>query len=117
MILKERLQILDDVLQSAQSILAEYKSIASVSSEALNRMKAYIAQDKVEPKEVLDMFRRVHDMQMQSMQVFTNVLEKFPVEHTIQELQMLELFRNLTEHQKRQFMSQLEQFILNKRKR
>lgn len=117
MILKERLQILDEVLQSAQNVLSEYKSIASVSSEALNRMKAYIAQDQVEPKEVLDMFRRVHDMQMQSMQVFTNVLEKFPVEHTVQELQMLELFRNLTEHQKRQFMSQLEQFILNKRKR
>lgn len=117
MILKERLQILDDVLKSAKEVLRQYNELASVSSEALNRTKAYIAQDQVEPREVLDMFRRTHDMQMQSMQLFTNVLEKFPVEHTIQELQMLELFRNLTEHQKRQFMTQIEQFILNKRQR
>lgn len=117
MIIKDRLNILDDVLKSAQEILQQYKDLAEVASEALNRTKVHLSQNATEPKEILDTFKRVHDMQMQSMQLFTNVLEKFPVEHTIQELQMLELFRNLTEHQKRQFMSQLEQFILNKRQR
>ena len=117
MILRDRLTILDEVLQSAQEVLKQYKEMSQVTSETLMRLNLYISKEATDPKEILEMHRRVHDMQMQSMQLFSNVLEKFPVEHTIQELQLLEVFRNLTEFQKRQFMSTLEQLILKKRQR
>lgn len=117
MILKERMQIVDEVLKSAHTILEQYEKTASVASQALERSLIYMQLDSTKPEEVLDMFKRIHDMQMQTLGMFDKVLEKMPVEHTIQELQMLELFRNLTERQKQQFMTQLEQLILQKRVR
>lgn len=115
MILRDRLQILDDVLKSAQTSLEQYKSFAEVASQALIRAESYIQIKDLDPKDVLDMFNKVHEAQMQTLTTLNSVIERFPVEHTIQELQVLEFFRNLTERQKRAFMSNLEASVLQNR--
>lgn len=116
MILKERIEILNELFQSASTVLKQYEALSTVASSALEKAKAWMESDNASPAEIIDMFKRIHDMQMQSLSTFNSILEKFPVEHTIQELQMLELFRNMTERQKQQLMTQLEQFILQKKR-
>ena len=117
MILKDRLSILDEVLKSAVEVLRQYKELAGVASSALTRAEAYMQMPETHPREVIDLFKRVHDMQMQSLSTFNSILERFPIEHTIQEVQLLEIFRNLTEKQKQQLMLHLEGVILQKRQR
>lgn len=117
MIERSKLQFLDTLMQSTQTVLNQYESLAKIATETLARAEVYMKQDTADPKEVLDMFRRVHDMQMQTLSTLNATLERFPVEHTIQELQMLELFRNLNEQQKKQFMTQLEIILIDKKKK
>lgn len=114
MILRDRLNILDELMQSAKQVLEQYKSIAEVASSTLEHSK--VLMQTLEPKELLDMYKRIHDMQMQSLTTFNNIIERFPVEHTIQELQLIELFRNLTERQKQDLLTYLERDILQKRR-
>lgn len=113
MILRDRLQILDEVLKSAKEMLAQHSAFSNVATRALARAETLV-ENSSDPKEILDTFRRIHDMQMQSLQFFNAVIEKFPVEHTIQELQLLEIFRNLTERQKQTFMHTLEATVRQK---
>lgn len=117
MILRDRIQILEEVIEDAKELLRQYKEFSEVSAQSLLKLSAYVSDKAADPKEILDMHKRVHDMQMQSLTMFNTILEKFPVEHTVQELQLLEIFRNLTEAQKKSLMAQLETLILQKRKR
>lgn len=114
MILRDKVQILDELLNTAKDIVAQHTQIANTATRALSRAEVYM-QNSTDPKEIIDMYRRIHDMQMQILTTLTAILDKFPVEHSIQELQMLELYRNLTERQKQQFYSTLETLILQKR--
>lgn len=116
MILRDKVQILDDLLKTAKEIVSQHTEIANVATRALSRSEVYM-QNTTDPRDIIDMYKRIHDMQMQSLTTLSNILDKFPVEHTIQELQMLELFRNLTERQKQQFMSTLETIVLQRGKR
>lgn len=111
MIVKDRLKILEEVLQSAQTTLKQYESLAEVAATVLAKAETWMQAPNADPSEIVDMFKRIHDMQMQSLSTFNSILEKFPVEHTIQELQLLELFRSLTEKQKQSLMSQMEQIL------
>lgn len=115
MILRDRLQILDSLMQSAKEVLSQYKSIAESASTALTKSEIWMQTKDADPKDIVDIFRRIHDMQIQTLQTLNSIIERFPVEHTIQELQLLEVFRNLTERQKKTLMSQLEQLIVQKR--
>lgn len=117
MILKERLEILNDLFKSAKEVLSQYSAISQTAVSALARAEAYMNIEEVSPKEILDLYKRIHDMQMQSLNTFNSIIEKFPVEHTIQELQLLEIFRNLTERQKQSLMTYLEEQVLSKRQR
>lgn len=114
MILRERVKILDELLQSANQLLSNYRKFSEASAESLVRLSAYVSSKEANPKDILDMHKRIHDMQMQSLNLFNTILEKFPVEHTVQELQLLEIFRNLTETQKKHMMTQLEKLIIGK---
>lgn len=116
MIYRERLQILNELLESAKEVLSEYRQMSEVACSALTRAKAYMNLEDTKPNEVLDMYRRIHDMQIQSLNTMNSIIERFPVEHTIQELQLLEIFRNLTEKQKQQLMTSMEALVLQKRR-
>lgn len=111
MIVKDRLKILEEVLQSAQTTLRQYESLADIASTVLAKAETWMKSENADPREIVDMFKRIHDMQIQSLSTFNSILEKFPVEHTIQELQLLELFRSLTEKQKQKLMTQMEQIL------
>lgn len=107
MIHKDRLEMISGLMSAAKEILSQYQSVANIANQVIKRMELY-AQNKPDPKELIDMFKRVHDMQMESIKTINSILEKFPVEHTVQELLLIDLFRKFSESQKHQFMSALE---------
>lgn len=117
MILRDRLDILDSLMKDAKQVLAQYETIANIATRTLETANIYANSEAADPDKLLDIFRRIHDMQMSSLNTLNSVIERFPVEHTVQELQLLEIFRNLTERQKQTFMSMLETELLHKRQR
>lgn len=117
MILRDRLQILDDLMNSAKQVLETHKSVADTAVSALEHAKIYMSLKDVDPKEVVNMYNRIHDIDMETLRTLNSIIERFPVEHTVQELQLLEVFRNLSERQRQDLMTHLEQLVLTKAKR
>lgn len=115
MIQKDKVQILEGVLQAAKEVLAMHSKFSDSATRALARAEVYL-EHATNPKDILDMYRRIHDMQMQSLATLGSTMEKFPLEHTIQELQLIELFRNLNERQKQQVLATLETTLIQKGK-
>lgn len=117
MILRDRLKILDDLMKSAQQVLDTHKSVADVAVRALEQAKVYMLAKDTSPQEVINLYNRIHQIDMETLSTLNSVIERFPVEHTVQELQLLEVFRNLSERQRQDLMTYLERLVLTKGKR
>lgn len=117
MILRERMKFLEELMQSARQVLEHHKDFTETAVRVLEHAKVYFESGKVDPDKIFNMYNRIHEMDMQSLQMLNSVIEKFPVEHTVQELQMLEIFRNLSERQRQDLLLHLEKLVLTKAKR
>lgn len=117
MIMRDRLQILDDLMTSAKQVLETHKAVADTAVRALEQAKVYMLAKETNPQEVLNLYNRIHQIDMETLTTLNNIIERFPVEHTVQELQMLETFRNLSERQRQDLMTYLERLVLTKGKR
>lgn len=116
MILRDKLQILDDLMTSAKQVLDTHKSIADIAVRSLEHAKVYMLVENINPKDILDLYNRIHQIDMETLATLNSIIERFPVEHTIQELQLLEIFRNLSEKQRQDLLTYLERLVLTKGK-
>jgi len=116
MILRDRLQILDDLMSSAKQVLEVHKSVADTAVRALEHSKVYMLAKETNPQDVLNLYNKIHQIDMETLSTLNSIIERFPVEHSIQELQLLETFRNLSERQRQDLLTYLERQVLNKGK-
>ena len=117
MIMRDRLQILDGLMTSAKQVLETHKSVADTAVRALEQAKVYMLAKDTNPQEVINLYNRIHQIDMETLTTLNSIIERFPVEHTVQELQMLETFRNLSERQRQDLMTYLERLVLTKGKK
>ena len=74
MIQKDKVQILEGVLQAAKEVLAMHSKFSDSATRALARVEVYL-EHATNPKDILDMYRRIHDMQMQSFATLGSIGE------------------------------------------
>ena len=117
MILRDRLQILDDLMSSAKQILETHKSVADTAVRALEQSKVFMLAESTNPQDIVNLYNRIHQIDMETLTTLNSIIERFPVEHTVQELQLLETFRNLSERQRQDLLTYLEKLVLTKGKR
>ena len=117
MIMRDRLQILDGLMTSAKQVLETHKSVADTAVRALEQAKVYMLAKDTNPQEVINLYNRIHQIDMETLTTLNSIIERFPVEHTVQELQVLETFRNLSERQRQDLMTYLERLVLTKGKK
>lgn len=116
MIMRDRLSILDDLMSTARNTLEIHKSVADTAVRALEHAKIYMLAKNTNPQDVINMYNRIHQIDMETLRTVNAIIERFPVEHTVQELQMLELFRNLSERQRQDLLTYIEREVLTKGK-
>ena len=117
MILRDRLQILDDLMSSAKQILETHKSVADTAVRALEQSKVFMLAESTNPQDIVNLYNRIHQIDMETLTTLNSIIERFPVEHTVQELQLLETFRNLSERQRQDLLTYLERLVVTKGKR
>ena len=96
-------KVLTELLEQAQFYLSNSKKLNYAATYAINRLTKSM-RDIMEPKDLMTVYMTITDVHSQALHVINNIVEKFPVEHTIQELQMLELFRSMSEHERHELI-------------
>lgn len=117
MIMRDRLSILDELMCSAKQILDIHKTVADTAVRALEHAKVYMLAKETNPQDVINIYNRIHQIDIETLKTINSIIERFPVEHTVQELQLLEFFRNLSERQRQDLLVYIEKEVLMKGKR
>lgn len=114
MIMRDRLSILDELITSAKQVLETHKSVADTAVRALEHAKVYMLAKDTNPQDVVNIYNRIHQIDIETLRTINSIIERFPVEHTVQELQLLEFFRNLSERQRQDLLTYIEREVLSK---
>lgn len=96
-------KVLTELLEQAKFYLSHSKKLNYAATYAINRLTRNM-RDVMEPKDVMTVYMTITDVHSQALKVINNIVEKFPVEHTIQELHILELFRGMSEREKQELI-------------
>ncbi len=92
----EKALILDELFSKATFFIQNTKMIENSVTEALK----YLAKElkkPVSPNHVMEIFKQVMELHNNGLNVINSIIEKFPLEMTVQELQLLQDFRSLSD--------------------
>ena len=95
--------VLNGLLEKAQFFISNSQKLDNATIYAVRKL-AVSLRKSADPNEVMSMYSRVMDLQILALKTINNIVDKFPVELTIQELHMLELFRKMPEYERQQFI-------------
>ena len=92
----EKAAILNELLSKATFFIQNTKVLETSVTEALK----YLAEElkhPVSPSNVMEIFKQVMNLHNNGLSIINSIVEKFPLEMTIQELQLLQDFRMLSD--------------------
>ena len=96
-------KVLTGLLEQANFYLSHSKKLNYAATFAINRLTRDM-RDAMNPKDLMTVYMTINDVHTQALHIINNIVEKFPVELTIQEMQILELFREMSEHEKHELI-------------
>lgn len=97
--LNEKSEVLTELMNKAKFFLSNCRKLDNATIYSLRRLAE--AQHKaLDPDKVFSMYKDVMELQILALKSIDSIIEKFPVEATIQERQVLDAFRKLPEEDK-----------------
>lgn len=91
--------LLQQLFNKAQFFLDSTTRLEIATTNSLKKLSR-LNQTSTNAQDILTIYCRVADLHIQALETINNIINKFPVKHTVQELQLLELFRNMKENEK-----------------
>lgn len=98
-----RTEVLSQLLDKAQFFLNNSKRLDSATIYAVRKL-ATTMRKSTDPTEVVRIYNNVVELHTLALKTINNILEKFPVEMTIQEMRLLEMFRLAPEKDKSEIL-------------